>query len=125
MEKSWINPAGLKLHLKGALRLFWHIKDNPKLSERLKLDGTHGAQKRIKTPQHTKNGFKTPEALQNKAASMYIQTQTQMHQQAQQFDTSSVYTLPQAGLWVPAVGRLVPRLLYLCLKGAALVKLRP
>lgn len=54
-----------------------------------------------------------------KAASVYIQTETQMHQQAQQFDTSRVCTLPQAGLWVPAVGRLVPRLLYLCLKGAA------
>lgn len=48
-----------------------------------------------------------------------------MCQQAQQFDTSSVCTLPQAGLWVPAVGRLVPRLLYLCLKGAAPMKLRP
>lgn len=48
-----------------------------------------------------------------------------MHPQTQQFDTSSVCTLPQAGLWVPAVGRLVPRLLYLCLKGAAPMKLRP
>lgn len=40
-----------------------------------------------------------------------------MHQQAAQFDNSSVCTLPQAGLQVPAVGRLVPRLHYLCLKG--------
>lgn len=61
----------------------------------------------------------------NKHGSVYIQTKTEIHQQAQQYDTSSVCTLPQAGLWVPAVGRLVPCLLYLCLKGAAPMKLRP
>lgn len=33
--------------------------------------------------------------------------------------------LPQAGLWVPAVGRLVTRLLYLGLKGVAPMMLRP
>lgn len=43
-------------------------------------------------------------------------TFTQTHQQ---FNTSSALTLPRAGLWVPAVDRLVPRLLYLYLKGAA------
>lgn len=48
-----------------------------------------------------------------------------MPQQAQQFDTSSVCMLPQAELWVPAVGRLVLRLLYLCLKGVAPMELRP
>lgn len=30
--------------------------------------------------------------------------------------------LPQTGLWVPAVGRLVSCLLYLCLKGAAFLR---
>lgn len=78
-------------------------------------------------PGHTKHvGFVIPEALQHKG-SFRIRTNrntnaptgtTVWHQQC-------VCTLPQAGLWVPAVGRLVLRLLYLCLKGAAPMELRP
>lgn len=42
-----------------------------------------------------------------------------------ELDSSRVCMLPQAGLWVPAVGRLLVSLLYLCLKWKAPVELRP
>lgn len=47
------------------------------------------------------------------------------HTDGCEFDSSRVCMLPQAGLRVPAVGRLLVSLFYLCLKWKAPVELRP
>lgn len=61
-----------------------------------------------------RDDFKAPK---HKSAKLAVYTNTNWYTPTGSSDTSSVCTLWQAGLWGPAVGCLVPCLLYLCLKG--------